>query len=111
MLPLTKQERLVVIALGSILLVGILLQYLLKTHPAIGQWLQFAEQREFGRSLDLNTATLEQLTALPSIGETTAQRIIDYRTRQGRFQNIEELKNIHGIGPSVYERIVPLVRL
>ena len=52
--------------------------------------------------ININTATSEMLCMLPGIGETLAKRIIDYRTKHGLFENIEDLKLIKGISNSVY---------
>jgi len=48
--------------------------------------------------LDLNTATVEELMALPGIGEELAARIVAYRESIGRFESVEELMNVPGIG-------------
>ena len=48
--------------------------------------------------LDLNTATAEELTALPGIGEALAQRIVDYREAHGPFEAVEDIMNVSGIG-------------
>ena len=48
--------------------------------------------------LDLNTATAEELTALPGIGEELARRIVEYRTENGPFEKIEEIMEVSGIG-------------
>ena len=111
MLPITKQERAVVISLAAILLVGMTLQGLLKFQPSLNQFFQFAERREFGLKIDLNTATGEQLEQLPYIGKITARKILDYRKMHGPFKTLEDLKNVQGVGSSVYERVVPLLRL
>ena len=50
--------------------------------------------------LDLNSATLEQLEALPGIGPVTAQKIIDYRTQHGAFHAVSELEGVSGFGPA-----------
>lgn len=48
--------------------------------------------------VDLNTATAEQLDTLPGVGEVTAQRILDWRARNGRFTSVEQLREVDGIG-------------
>jgi competence protein ComEA len=59
--------------------------------------------------LDLNTATAEQLDALPQVGPATAAEIISWRTAHGPFTAVSELQQIAGIGPSTYQDIAPLV--
>ena len=49
--------------------------------------------------------TVEELTALPGIGETLAQRIVDYREQHGDFTTVDGLRNVSGIGEKRLEAI------
>jgi competence protein ComEA len=59
--------------------------------------------------LDLNTATAEQLEALPGIGPVTAQKILDYRQAHGAFRSVAELEGVPGIGPAHMAQLKGLV--
>src|SRR5436305_7490220 len=59
--------------------------------------------------LDLNTASAEQLDALPGVGPATAQKIIDYRQAHGPFRSVDELEAVPGIGPSKLAQLKGLV--
>lgn len=59
--------------------------------------------------VNINTASSFELDALPGIGPTTAQKIIDYREAHGPFLSIEDIINVSGIGPGTYERIKDLI--
>jgi len=59
--------------------------------------------------ININTATVEQLDALPSIGPVTAQSIVTYRQQHGPFQHIEDIMNVPGIGPITFEKIQKLI--
>jgi len=53
--------------------------------------------------VNLNTATLDQLLTLEGIGESYAERIIEYRTKNGPFQSPSDLVKVKGIGEKTYE--------
>ena len=55
--------------------------------------------------LNLNAATKDELMLLEGIGEVLAQKIIDHRVANGKFENISDLLKISGIGPSTLEQI------
>ena len=61
--------------------------------------------------IDINTATLYQLQLLPGIGQTLAQRIIDYRTEHGDFKTVDDLLNVSGIGESKLGNIKPYIKI
>ena len=61
--------------------------------------------------LDLNTATAEQLDALPGVGPATAQAIVSYRSEHGRFKSVNELLDVRGIGPAKFDALRTLVRV
>ena len=55
--------------------------------------------------VNINTASSETLQTLDGIGEAKAKAIIEYRDKNGNFKNIEDIKNVSGIGDSIYEKI------
>jgi competence protein ComEA len=60
-------------------------------------------------TINLNTATAEQLQSLPGIGPKTAERVLEYRQKNGPFKKIEELMNVKGIGEKSFLKIKPLI--
>ena len=61
--------------------------------------------------VELNTADKAALETLPGIGPRTAERIIEYRTKNGGFEKVEDLMNIRGIGERTFLRLRDLVRI
>jgi competence protein ComEA len=59
--------------------------------------------------VNLNTATKADLEKLPGIGPSMAQRILDYRQKNGSFKKVEELMNIQGIGEKSFLKLKALV--
>jgi len=55
--------------------------------------------------VNLNTATVDQLTTLPGVGAKLAARIVEYRQKSGRFGSAQELMNVRGIGEKNFQKI------
>ncbi|PRY50922.1 competence protein ComEA [Knoellia remsis] len=64
-----------------------------------------------GGTVSLNTADLAALESLPGVGPVLAQRILDWRTENGRFTTVEELGEVSGIGEKLLAQITPKVTL
>lgn len=59
--------------------------------------------------LNINTATVEELQTLPSIGPQTAKKIIQFREEQGGFSSVETLTEVKGIGEKTLEKVIPYI--
>jgi len=65
------------------------------------------EARNIELRIDLNQATWPELTLLPEVSETMARRIVEFREINGRFDSLDEIKQVSGIGPRTFELIQP----
>lgn len=61
--------------------------------------------------INISKADSAELELLPGIGPATAQKIIDYRVKNGPFKNIEEIKNVSGIGDKKFEQIKDKIKV
>ena len=61
--------------------------------------------------VNLNTATQSQLEALPGIGAKAAERILEYRQKNGGFKKIEDLMNVKGVGEKSFLKLKPLITI
>ena len=59
--------------------------------------------------VNLNTATAAQLETLPGIGKATAERILEYRQKNGGFKKAEELMNVRGVGEKSFLKLKTLI--
>jgi competence protein ComEA len=59
--------------------------------------------------VNLNTATAEQLATIPGVGPKMAERILDYRQKNGGFKKVEDLMNVSGVGEKSFLKMKPLI--
>ncbi len=64
-----------------------------------------------GERLDVNRASVDELTLIPGVGPKLAARILEERSRRGRFERLEDLRAVRGLGPKVWLRVEPFVRV
>ncbi|QMV40471.1 helix-hairpin-helix domain-containing protein [Cohnella cholangitidis] len=80
------------------------------TEPAASSGASPAPAESSSRLLDLNLATQDQLETLPGIGPSKAKAILSYRDQHNGFRSVDQLLEVKGIGPKVFERISVLVQ-
>lgn len=92
--------------IGAIALSGISINYLSKSNSHLkGYFADITSKARNPSKINLNKATVDELTALSGIGPELARRIIDYRAASGGFKTIEELKKVKGIGARKFELV------
>lgn len=69
----------------------------------------FAQSPAPKAKININTASAAELETLPRIGPAVAQRIIDFRTKNGSFKRVEDIMKVQGIGEKVYQNIKDLI--
>lgn len=111
MFDLTKIERSVIIFLLVSLLLGLGIIWYQKTRPCARVEVRNFEIEKMEQAIqtkgriNLNEATAEDLERLEGIGKSLAERIISFRDSKGRFNSIEELKGVKGIGDKLFGKI------
>src|SRR5699024_12849468 len=70
-----------------------------------------AKKKVAESQININTASIAELTTLNGIGEKKAQAILTYREEQGLFTTLEEIKNIPGIGDKTFENLKPYITI
>lgn len=61
------------------------------------------------KKLSINEAEAQELESLPGIGPALAERIVSYRSKYGKFQSLDDLKKVKGIGDRLLSRISPFL--
>ena len=88
----------------------LLLCMILSLLPPFVSFLHPQTDQATGKKLiNINAASIEELTALPGIGVKTAERIVLYRKAHGKFKKIEDLMNVKGIGEKKFLRLRHLI--
>jgi comEA protein len=115
----TSQETKVLILLLAALVMGTGLTWYKRTHPKFAPELILQrnqtislpqspgnpKNRPDARTLNINQATAEELQLLSGIGPSLSRRIVEYRETGGGFRRIEDIMQVKGIGPNIFERI------
>ncbi|HEU4403020.1 MAG TPA: helix-hairpin-helix domain-containing protein [Candidatus Polarisedimenticolia bacterium] len=63
------------------------------------------------KAVNINSAGLDELMSLPGIGKAYAERIIEYREKNGPFKKLEDLLNVRGIGEKTFQKLKPRLTL
>jgi competence protein ComEA len=93
-----KRERIVAGLLAMVLAMGL----------SSGVALAAAKQAPAGK-VNINSASVQQLTALPGVGEKLAARIVEYRQKSGGFKSVQELMNVQGVGEKNFAKLQPFL--
>ena len=105
MLHLTKQEKIVLVSLGGVILLGSVLHYFYHTNRAVHDFLSFVDSERVYYKIDPNRASLEELLRVPYLGEKVARQIIAHREEKGPLTDLEDIRWLKGVGPRKFEKI------
>ena len=103
MFDLEKNEKFIVIFLVFTLLLGLGVAAYKRSNPSsIMEIKNFSVEKE---KININEADEADFMKLNGVGRALAGRIVDYRTNQGRFSSIEDMKKVKGVGDKLFEKI------
>ncbi len=105
MLNLTPEERRVILFLISVALLGLGINFALKVNSRITKLIRVDNHIA---KININKANLQDLLGARGISPKSAKNIVAYRNTKGAFRDIEELKDVKGIGGYRYEKLKDL---
>ena len=117
-MSITKKSKVLIIVLSSIIVIGILILVVNnlmhkpqnEKDPQKKMSMIEGQSKEF-KKVNINTAGLETLVKLPGIGPVKAQAIIEYRENIGKFESINDITNVKGIGEATLAKIEPYLKI
>jgi competence ComEA-like helix-hairpin-helix protein len=109
MVPLTQEEKKVVVFFLGLLLFGMGLDFARKKTGPFHLIEEEAIKKEVFRKVDINKASLHQLRSVPGVGPKLALAIFDDRKAQGDFKQLEEIKRVKGIKDKKFKEIEPYI--
>lgn len=109
MFDLEKREIFVVSFLLILLIIGLFLGFYQDKAPSVNvkvnSFIPDIDVQRQPKKININEADAKSLMTLNGIGESLANRMLEYRSQNGYFRSIEELKKIKGIGEKLFDRI------
>lgn len=105
MLPLTKQERLVIALISLVLLAGMSLRFFCSRFAFLSNFVNQVAEGDLYPRVDVNHAGREELVNLPYVGEKAAVAIIDHRSKNGLFKSVEEVREVEGLRNDTFQKI------
>jgi competence ComEA-like helix-hairpin-helix protein len=110
-LPLSKQEQLILCWISSVVVCGLIIDKTVYFFPQVVTYGDVIERDVLIRKLDVNKACLDELIALPGIGSFTAQKIIEYRKSVGKIKTLEELEHKSGVRSDLYKEFARYLKV
>ena len=111
MFGFTKQERTVLSVFALIIIFGSIIEFAFKRYPNLADTVNLIDNDQIVHKTDINTASIEELIAIPYIGDYTAKQIVFYRQEKGLFTDLDQLKLIKGIKAKNFERFAKYLKI